>query len=163
MTSISPSKMEELHRRLNKNIEEIGITEINPDENEIIKYCELIEENNLIFKDDSAAKNVGFEGKIIHPGYMMSLTIPIVQQILTKGGPELFKGLIKAFIHVGSEVEYIKPMVINKMYKIKTELSEPVEKSGKKGSYCSISFIFSVLDENNEIHAIDNHICFYRL
>ena len=155
MKNIDPSKIKELHNRLKKNIKEIGSTIIDPKEREIVKFSELINDNNLVFSDDSA--------KIIPLSYMMSLTNPVVQQILTHGGPELFSGLIKAFIHVGSEVEYIKPMLMNKKYKLRTELSEPVEKSGEKGSYCSISFIFSVLDENNDIHAIDNHICFYKL
>jgi len=163
MTGIIQSKIEELHRRLNENIEEIGITEIKIDENEIIKYCELIKENNLIFKDDKVAINAGFEGKIIHPSYITSLTNPIVQQIIIKGGPELYSSLIKAYIHVGSEVEYKKPMVMNKKYKIKTELSESVEKTGKKGSFCSNSFTFSVMDENNDVYAIENHISFYKL
>jgi len=147
---LDPVKVERLNYLLQRNIEEIGITEIKPDEVEIGKFCELIEDTN-------------FEGKIVHPGYIMSFTNPIVQQILTKGGPELFSGLVKAFIHVGSEVEYIKPILINKNYKLKVGLSEPVEKSGKKGSFCCISFIFSVLDENNDICVIDNHNCFYKL
>ncbi|MFW9898403.1 MAG: hypothetical protein ACFFDO_04000 [Candidatus Thorarchaeota archaeon] len=163
MTNISSSKIEELNGRLKKNMEEIGITEIKPNEMEILKYCELIEDNNLIFRDDSTAIKAGFEGKIIHPGYLMSLTNPLVQQILTKNGPDLFSNLVKAFIHVGSEVDFFKPLLMNKKYKIKAELSEPIEKKGKKRVYCSITFKFSVLDENDDIYAIDNHICFFRL
>ncbi|MFX0186908.1 MAG: hypothetical protein ACFE8A_04130 [Candidatus Hodarchaeota archaeon] len=163
MTNISSSKIEELNMRLKKNMEDIGITEIDQDEMEIVKYCELIEDNNLIFRDDSTAIKAGFESKIIHPGYLMSLTNPLVQQILTKSGPDLFSNLVKAFIHVGSEVEFFMPLLMNKKYTIKVELSEPIEKKGKKGVYCSITFKFSVLDENNNIYAIDNHICFFRL
>ena len=147
---LDPVKVERLNYLLQRNIEEIGITEIKPDEVEIRKFCEVIEDTD-------------FEGKIVHPGYIMSLTNPIVQQILTKGGPELFSGLVKAFIHVGSEVEYFKPMIMQKKYKIKVALSEPIEKTGKKGSFCCISFIFSVYDEDNELYTRDNHICFYKL
>ncbi|MFX1394155.1 MAG: MaoC family dehydratase [Promethearchaeota archaeon] len=162
MTNFNSSKVEELHNLLKNKVEKFRISEIKPDETEIMKFCDLIGENNSIFLDDSPAIKAGFEGKLVHPGYLMSLTNPIVQLILIKEGADLFSNLAKAFIHVGSEVEFFKPLLMNKKYKIKVDLSEPIEKKGKKGVYCSIIFKFSVLDENNDIYAIDNHICFFR-
>jgi len=162
MIDFNSSKVEEFYDLLKKKVEKLRISEIKPNETEIMKFCNLIGENNLIFIDKSAAIKAGFESKLVHPGYLLSLTNPIVQLILIKEGAELFLNLAKAFIHVGSEVEFYKPLLMDKKYKIKVDLSEPIEKKGKKGVYCSIIFKFLVLDENNDIYAIDNHICFFR-
>ena len=163
MAENNRSKAEELNRKLKKNVEEIGMYEFIPDDKEIIKFCDLIGDDNLIYLDNIAAEKAGFEGKVIPPSYMTTLTNPLVQLILTRDGPHLFSKLVKAFIHVGSEIEFFKPMTMNKKYKIKTELSEPIKKSGKKGVFYNIIFKFSVLDENNIICAVDNHDCFFKL
>ena len=163
MTEASTSKVEELKRFLKKNIEEIGTYEFQPDEDEITKFCELIGDNNLIYLNDKVAIEAGFEGKIIPASYITSLTNPMVQLILTKDGPQLFSRLVKAFIHVGSEIELLKPMIMNKKHRINVELSEPIKKSGKKGVYYNIMIKLAVLDEYNTTCVIDNHDCFFKL
>ena len=54
-------------------------------------------------------------------------------------------------------------MLLNKKYKVKIDLTEPVKKTGKKGTYYSVVFKTSVLDENDTIYAIDNHEFFIKL
>ena len=63
-----------------------------------------------------------------------------------------------------SEVEFFKPMPLENKYKIKIETTEPVEKKGKLGTYYSVIFNTSVLDETGEdLYALEKHDFFFKL
>ncbi|MBD3229399.1 MAG: hypothetical protein GF329_14535 [Candidatus Lokiarchaeota archaeon] len=156
-------KFASFKRKLDEIIKDIGIRELIINEKEIIKFCELINDNNEIYYNNSEAKKSGFEGKLVPPGYIMNLTNPYIQKIFIKGGAEFFPGLIKGVIHVGSKIKYFKPMIMDKKFKIKIENSEPVEKSGEKGSYYSVIIKLSILDQEDTVYAIDNHEFFFKL
>ena len=146
------SLAKELHMELKKAEQEIGIREVDPIEEEIKKFCEIIEDNNSIY----------FIKMIFPPGYIMNLTNRVIQEVFIKIGP-FFISKIKGVIHVGSEVNILKVMSMKQNYKIKIETSEPVEKMGKKGKYYSIIFKTSILDKNNDVCVIDNHDFFFKL
>ena len=152
---MASSMAEELHHALKKVEEEIGFEEIAPIEKEIQKFCEIIDDNNPAY----------FTEGIFPPGYVMNLTNRVIQKVFIKIGP-LFMGKnskIKGLIHVGSVVEFLKPMPLNKKYKIKIETSEPKEKTGKKGTYYAVVFKTIIVDENDAIYALDYHDFFFKL
>ena len=152
----------DFHKTLLNIIDDFGLKEININENEIAEFCNLINDNNLIYLDDDSANEAGLEGKILPPGYFMNLTTKFIYEIFIKGGPDLFASkIIKGLIHTKSDVEFFKPILMNKKYKIKIELSEPIKKEGAKGTYYSIIFQISLLDNEFNVYAVDNHDFFF--
>jgi hypothetical protein len=157
-------KLEKFNERINEILEELGISEVYIDEKEIKKFCDLIQDDNLLYHSKLAAQERGYGDKLVPPGYMMNLTNPVTQEIFIKGGPDFFPGLIKGVIHVGSVVSYYKPMLVNNKYYIKIEITNPVIlKRGSKGDYYSIIFGLSILDEDESVYAVDNHEFFFKL
>jgi len=149
--------------RIKEVVREMGTQEIELDEREINKFCELIEDNNSIYLDDALAIKTGYKGRLIPPGYFMSITNRAISQFFIIIGPEFYQKFATGVIHTSSEVEFYSPMLLNKKYKVKIDLTEPVKKTGKKGTYYSVVFKTSVLDENDTIYAIDNHEFFIKL
>jgi len=149
--------------RIKEVIGEMGTQEIDIDEREINKFCELIDDNNSIYLDDAVAIKTGYKGRLIPPGYFMSITNRAISQFFIIIGPEFYQKFATGVIHTSSEVEFYSPMLLNKKYKVKIDLTEPVKKTGKKGTYYSIVFKTSILDENDTIYAIDNHEFFIKL
>ncbi|MFX1274078.1 MAG: hypothetical protein ACFFBP_20415 [Promethearchaeota archaeon] len=142
----------EIHFELRKVEKEIGISEIEPIEEEIKKFCEIIDDNNPVY----------FDRSIFPPGYIMNLTNRVIQEVFIKIGPK-FISEIRGVIHVSSEVKFFKVMKMNQNYIITIETSQPIEKEGKMGNYFSIVFKTSILNKENEICAIDNHEFFFKL
>ena len=150
--ALNLSLVEDLLVALKKAEKEIGIIEIEPIEEEIKKFCLIIDDNNPIY----------FTKSIFPPGYIMNLTNRVIQEVFINIGPA-FISKIRGIIHVGSEVKFMKVMSMEQNYKIKIETSEPIEKKGKKGSYYSIIFKTSILDQKDEVCAIDDHDFFFKL
>jgi len=143
---------DELHETL-KNVEKkVGIEEVQPDRKEIEKFCDIIGDTNPIY----------VEKGIFPPGYIMNLTNRVIQKIFIEIGP-LFISKIRGLIHVGSKVEFLKPMPLDISYTIKIETSKPKEKTGKKGTYYSSIFKTTIFDKDNDVHAIDHHEFFFKL
>ncbi len=149
--------------RIKEVVKEMGTQEIELDEREINKFCELIDDNNSIYLDDAVAIKTGYKGRLIPPGYFLSITNRAISQFFIIIGPEFYQKFATGVIHTSSEVEFYSPMLLNKKYKVKIDLTEPVKKTGKKGTYYSIVFKTSVLEENNIIYGIDNHEFFIKL
>ncbi len=154
--------IQELSDTLKKVEKEVGIETVLLKEKEVSSFCELIGDANPLYFSDESAKDAGFESKIIPPGYVMNLTNRVIQKIFIKIGP-LFISKIKGLIHASSDVRFFKIMMLNKKYKIVIETENATEKSGAKGQYYSIVFKSSVLDENNELCAVDFHNFFFKL
>jgi acyl dehydratase len=163
MMSKKTQLVEKFKIRIKEVIKELGIQDLEPNEGEIIKFCKLINDDNPIYQDDSAAIKAGYKGKLIPPGYLMSITNRSISQFFIIIGPEFYQKLATGVIHVYSEVEFFNPMLLNRKYKVKIDLTEPVEKSGNKGSYYSVIFKVSVLDDDDITYAIDNHEFFFKL
>lgn len=156
------SVIRDFHKTLLNTIDDFGLKEINIEENEIKEFCNLINDNNLIYFDDNRANEAGLDGKILPPGYFMNLTTKFIYEIFVKGGPDLFASkVVKGLIHMKSDVEFFKSILMNKKYKIKIELSEPIKKEGTKGTYFSIIFKISLLDNEFNVYATDNHDFFF--
>lgn len=149
--------------RIKEVVREMGTQEIDIDEREINKFCELIDDNNSIYLDDAVAIKTGYKGRLIPPGYFMSITNRAISQFFIIIGPEFYQKFATGVIHTSSEVEFYCPMLLNKKYKVKIDLTEPVKKTGKKGTYYSVVFKTFILDENDTIYAIDNHEFFIKL
>ena len=127
--------IKDFHKTLLNVINDFGLKEININENEITEFCNLINDNNLIYLDDNTANKSGLDGKILPPGYFMNLTTKFIYEIFVKGGPDLFSNkIVKGLIHMNSSVEFFKPILMNNKYKIKIELSDPMKKEGTKGN-----------------------------
>jgi hypothetical protein len=149
---MSSSLANDLHETL-KNVEnDVGTEKIQPDRKEIEKFCSIIGDSNTLY----------FEKGLFPPGYIMNLTNRVIQKFFIEIGP-MFISKIRGLIHVGSKVEFRKPMSFDKSYVIKVETSEPVEKKGKQGTYYSIIFKTVITDEDDEIHAVDLHDFFFKL
>jgi len=155
--------VEKFKTRIKEVIREIGTQEIEIDEREITKFCELIGDDNSIYLDDTAAIRAGFKGKIIPLGYLMNISNRSISQFIIIIGPEFYQKLLTGVIHTSSEVEFIRSMPLKKKYKVKIDLTEPVKKSSEKGIYYSVVFKTSFLDENDIIYALDNHEFFFKL
>ena len=152
MTDIVSSVVKELDEALKNATDEIGWDEIEPIEKELIKFCELIDDNNPAY----------FKGDVFPPGYLINLTNRVIQKVFIKIGP-MFISKIRGLIHVNSEVEFLKPMTMNQKYKVRIETTEPVEKTGKMGVYYEVIFKTSILNEKEELCAVDNHDFFFKL
>jgi len=163
MTRNKTSLVEKFKIRIKEVIQEMGTQEFSIDESEITKFCELINDNNLIYLDEAAAIKAGYKGRLIPPGYFMSITNRAISQFFIIIGPEFYQKFATGVIHTSSEVKFYSPMLLNKKYKVKIVLTEPVKKTGKKGTYYSVVFKTSILDENDTIYAIDNHEFFIKL
>jgi len=153
---------ENLFRILQKIENEIGEKEVKSSESEIQAFCEIIDDRNLLYFNDSIASELGLEGKIIPLGYLMSLTNKFIQDIFIKFGPLLFDK-IKGVVHVFSEVEYLRPLLIGKKYLIKIKFDRPVKKVGRKGTSFNVNFKTSIIDINGIVHAVDNHYFFFKI
>jgi len=152
MSKYSVSLANALYKELKKAEKEVGIKEIEPIKEEIKKFCDIIDDSNPIY----------FEKSIFPPGYIMNLTNRVIQDVFIKIGPA-FISKIKGVIHISSEVKLLKVMSLDQIYKISIETSRPIEKTGKKGNYYSVIFKTSILDDNDNICAIDNHEFFFKL
>lgn len=143
-------RMQELYQAF-KNVEkEVGteIVEINAEE--IVKFNRIVGDDKSIYE-------------FIPPEYIMNFTNRVIQKLFLKIIPSIIHE-IRGFIHVSSEVEFIKPMPLKNRYTIKIETQAPAEKKGKTGSYYSFIFNTSILDETyEEVHAIDKHEFFFKL
>ena len=135
---------------------------VNINEGEIQTFCEIIDDRNPLYFNNSVASQLGLEGKIIPPGYLMSLTNKFIQDIFIKFGPLLFDK-IKGVVHVFSEVEYLRPLLIGKKYLIKIKFDRPVKKVGRKGTSFNVNFKTSIIDFNGIVHAVDNHYFFFKI
>ena len=152
MTDNITSIVKELDMALKKATNEIGLDVIEPIEKELIKFCELIEDNkDYYLKED-----------IFPPGYLMNLTNRVIQKVFIKIGP-MFISKIRGLIHVNSEVEFLKPMLMNEKYKVRINTTEPIEKKGKMGTYYEVIFKTSILNYKTELCAVDNHNFFFKL
>ncbi|MHA1147250.1 MAG: hypothetical protein ACTSR8_03300 [Promethearchaeota archaeon] len=141
---------EELHQTLKKVEKEVGLDPIRINRKEILKFNELIDDK------------MSFDA-VIPPGYVMNVTNRVIQQIFIKIGP-LFISKIRGLIHVNSEVEFYKPMLVESHYRIKIETTKPIEKTGKMGTYYSVIFNTFIFDENYEaLYALDKHEFFFKL
>ena len=159
----SESTLEQsLHLALQEAESEFDFAPLDVKEKEIETFCSIINDFNPVYHDSEAAKLSGFKGKIIPPGYIMSLATQIIYKIFIKIGP-LFASKIRGVIHVSSEVEYFKPMPIENTYKISIKTSVPKKKEGSKGNYYKIFFKTFVYDDIKEITAIDNHLFFLKI
>ncbi|HEY0088041.1 MAG TPA: hypothetical protein VGB37_04315, partial [Candidatus Lokiarchaeia archaeon] len=58
------SVIRDFHKTLLNTIDDFGLKEINIEENEIKEFCNLINDNNLIYFDDNSANEAGLDGKI---------------------------------------------------------------------------------------------------
>ncbi len=157
------SKLTKFTSIINEIITNMGMVDVVPNEKEIKKFLTYIDDNNLLYNDKDYAIQAGFSDKLVPLEYIMNLTCPVTQEIFIKGGPELLPGIIKGVIHVGSILEFIKPIVVNHSYKIKIKVDNPVKKTGSKGNYYSVVFKLYILNENEKICAIDNHEFFFKL
>ena len=151
MTDTASPILKELNDALKNATNEIGLDEIKPVKKELIKFCELIDDNNPDY----------FKGDIFPPGYVMNLTNRVIQKVFLKIVP-MFINKIKGLIHVNSEVEFLRPMSMNKKYKVKIETTEPVKKTGKKGVYYEVIFKTSIFDDE-DLCATDDHNFFFKL
>jgi len=142
----------ELNEALKKAETKIGIEDIEPIEAEIKTFCEIIDDINPIY----------LKQKVFPPGYIMNLTNRVIQKVFIEIGP-LFISRIRGLIHVGSEVDFFRPMPLKKKYKIKIETSIPVEKKGKMGNYYSVIFKTLIFDEDENLYAVDHHNFFFKL
>jgi len=77
--------------RIKEVVREMGTQEIELDEREINKFCELIEDNNSIYLDDALAIKTGYKGRLIPPGYFMSITNRAISQFFIIIGPEFYQ------------------------------------------------------------------------
>ncbi len=152
MSNTLSSVVKELDDALKNATDEIGLAEIEPLEKELIKFCELIDDNNPEY----------FKGDVFPPGYLMNLTNRVIQKVFIKIGP-LFVSKVRGLIHVNSDVEFLKPMSMNEKYKVKIETTEPVEKKGKMGVYYDVIFKTKIFNEKDELCAVDNHDFFFKL
>ena len=152
MSEFSVSLAKELQVKLKEVEKEIGTKEIAPIKEEIRKFCEIIDDNNPIY----------FEKSIFPPGYIMNLTNRVIQDVFIKIGPA-FISKIRGVIHISSEVKLMEVMSLDQKYKISIETSTPIEKTGKKGNYYSVIFKTSIMNENDNVCAIDNHEFFFKL
>ncbi|MHA1285693.1 MAG: FAS1-like dehydratase domain-containing protein [Promethearchaeota archaeon] len=151
-----------LFKILTKINKEFRQKKVNINEGEIQTFCEIIDDRNPLYFNNSVASQLGLEGKIIPPGYLMSLTNKFIQDIFIKFGPLLFNK-IKGVVHVCSEVEYLKPLLIGEKYLIKIEFDKPVKKVGRKGTSFNVNFKTSIIDFNGVVHAVDNHYFFFKI
>jgi len=164
MSDDDSKKLATMKEIMKEIIRKMGILELEPNEKEISKFCNLIDDINELYFDKEVAIKAGFEDKVIPPGYVMNFTVPATHNFIISGGSEFVPGIIKGVIHVGSIVEYYNPMTVNKGYIIKTEVSDPVKKTGSKGSYYSVIIKLSILNEKKDmVYAIDNHEFFFKL
>lgn len=152
MSDTTSSVVKELDEALKNATAEIGLDEIEPLEKELLKFCELIDDNNPAY----------FKGDVFPPGYLMNLTNRVIQKVFIKIGP-LFISKIRGLIHVNSDVEFLKPMSMNEKYKVQIETTEPIEKKGKMGTYFDVIFKTKILDRRDELCAVDNHDFFFKL
>ena len=125
---------ENLFRILQKIENEIGEKEVKSSESEIQAFCEIIDDRNPLYFNDSIASELGLEGKIIPLGYLMSLTN-----------------------------KYLRPLLIGKKYLIKIKFDRPVKKVGRKGTSFNVNFKTSIIDINGIVHAVDNHYFFFKI
>ena len=154
--------VQELHHALKEAELEYDLELMKIKDNEIEQFCELIADSNPLYSDTNIARKLGFNGKLIPPGYILSLTTQQIYKMFIKIGP-MFISKIKGIIHVKSEVIYNKPMLRTIPYRVSIKTSVPKKKTGSKGHYYEVVFRTAVLDEFNETCVIDNHVFFFKL
>ena len=154
--------VQELHHALKVAESEYDLELMKIRDNEIEQFCELIADSNPLYLDANIARKLGFDGKLIPPGYIMSLTTQQIYKMFIEIGP-MFISKIKGIIHVKSEVIYNKPILRTIPYRISIETSIPKKKTGSKGNYYEVVFRTAVLDDFDETCVIDNHVFFLKL
>jgi hypothetical protein len=163
---VAEEEIEEL-KTLQNIIDEIlaGIepVRVNPDASTIKQYCETVGESNSVYFDDEKAKRSGYPGAIVPQSYLLTLFVPIVNEVFIKGAEKLFTGLIRGVIHSGSEVVYDKPLLVGQNYVMRLESMSLDKKKGNTGDYYVWTFRAVVSSENGEEMAYDKHTFFLRI
>ncbi|WXG39310.1 MAG: MaoC family dehydratase N-terminal domain-containing protein [Candidatus Freyarchaeum deiterrae] len=136
---------------------------VKPDSSTIKQYCEMVGDNNPVYFDDDSARREGYPGAIVPQSYLMTLFVPIVNEVFIKGAEKLFTGLIRGVIHSGSEVVYDKPLMVGETYVMHLESVSLNKKSGDTGDYYVWTFRAVVSSEDGEEQAYDKHTFFLKI
>jgi acyl dehydratase len=136
---------------------------VKPDASTIKQYCETIGESNPVYFDDRSARKAGYPRAIVPQSYLMTLFVPIVNEVFMKGAEKLFTGLIRGVIHSGSEVTYSKPLLLGKTYVMRLENVGLEKKSGSAGDHYVWTLRAVVSSEDGEELAYDKHTFFLRI
>lgn len=127
------------------------------------KFCDIIEESNPIYFDPQAAQAAGYEKIPVPESYFLTFLAPISQQFFTTGVGRLLKTYIKGIIHSYSEIKFFKQLFCETMYTQTFEMSEITHKKGKMGEYIVATFPLKVVDDKENLVAIDTHVFFLRI
>nr|MDO8080494.1 MaoC family dehydratase N-terminal domain-containing protein [Candidatus Freyarchaeota archaeon] len=136
---------------------------VKPNASTIKQYCETVGECNPVYFDDDKAKMAGYPEAIVPQSYLMTLFIPIVNEVFIKGADKFFTGLIRGVIHSGSEVVYNKPLLVGETYVMRLENVSLDKKSGSTGDHYVWTFRAVVSSEDGEELAYDKHTFFLRI
>lgn len=156
-------ELKTLQNIVDEILAEIHSMRVKTDTSTIKQYCETVGESNPAYFDDESARRAGYPGAIVPQSYLMTLFVPIVNEVFMKGAEKLFTGLIKGVIHSGSEVTYNKLLLVGETYVMHLESLSLDKKSGSTGDHYVWTFRAVVSGEDGEELACDKHTFFLRI
>ncbi len=87
-----------------KEYNQVSFT-VDPDH--IVRFCEAIGEDNPVFRDDTAAKEAGYDGQIAPPTFITALQIQTSGQVVMDQELGLNYSMV---VHGEQEYEYTRPL-----------------------------------------------------
>lgn len=121
------------------------------------KFCDIIEEKNLIYKDIKHAKKQGYSGIPIPESYLLTFISPITHAFFTTGIGRHMGKEIKGIIHTTSKIEYKQQMYCETPYKLEMDLIQVIPKKGKMGEFIDTIYLISLKNEEGETCFTDHH------
>jgi len=127
-------------------------------------YCEMLEDDNPSYWDESYAKKQ-WGGLICPPGLMLSLTLPPIWRPKEKSKPKFLALEIplpaETFINVETETEFFQPVYVGDYLNYQDEIIEITgEKKTHLGSGYFITFLRTIRNHKGEIVAKIKNVTF---
>lgn len=129
----------------------------------LIKFCDIIEEKNPIYKDLNAAKKEGYNGIPIPESFLLTFIAPITHAFFTTGIGRYMGKEIKGIIHTSSKLEFTQQLYCETYYKLKMDLLKVVQKKGKMGEFIDGIYLISLKNQDGEICFSDYHEFFMKV
>ena len=129
MTQDKPA-VEEALRQIRAHIGvESAPTVVTMEEGAVKKFMRVTGDNNPLFTDEKAAKETGYEGKLVPPGF--PCPDPLIAQ---SDNPPPLPNPWEYAIDGGSEWEFLKPVYVGDVLRKVTRITDVYEKQGRPGS-----------------------------
>ncbi|NHI91026.1 MAG: hypothetical protein EAX96_00900 [Candidatus Lokiarchaeota archaeon] len=129
----------------------------------LVKFCEIIDETNLIYRELSEAKKRGYKQVPIPESYLLTFISPITHEFFTTGIGKHMGKEIKGIIHTSSKIEFKEQLYCETTYLLEMDLKNVIQKKGKMGDFIDTMYQISLKNGEGKVCFVDYHEFFMKI